>query len=618
MEKKIRKELYMMSAIMAVLIGLGIYAHEFVIAGIKAKVALNSSIFIIFGIAAGIAFRNVMSLKNEVVALKALQVDFGLRSRRPLDPYKAPAIIFHEPELLGAGYRMITEELGKQESLQISNTDAQHLLHDVDLRISDRKSTILYFAGLMVFLGLLGAFMGLMKTVHAVSDLIGAMDLSGAGGTDSIAKMIEGMKAPLNGMSVGFSSSLFGLMTSMVLGALERNMTSAMKALRHEFEHWLSHVSALESAHTEGGARGAAAAPGVTVTVPATERPQATMGEASEVVQALALSARQLEGMRHFLAQGNDKIDGTQLALMEMSTAITQLTRSVEQADRKDELTKSITSCFEELARNQTVMVGQFHGLISAAKEDRAAIRSAVERLGLMNGNKPLTMSDTSLHARLDAIAQQQEELLERRADAVAAGATAAHVITRDTGLAGRLRAIFRARSLIIEAPERIREQRRLREEMREMIATQREIGHLIGDKIGGAITAMELERTRDSQMIRQLADQNEKSQARLEVLMDRLQAIDEALVGDADDPRIASGLHGARFEMDVLARRLQADQESAANLNDLAAGAPAGFEPFDEGSASTPFIVQTEHPNAHSAQPEWQGERSGQASRQG
>jgi hypothetical protein len=164
---------------------------------------------------------------------QALQVDFGARSRRLADPYDVPAIIFKEPYLLGEGYRMITEELAKQDTLQITNSTVQLLLHDVDERINDRKSTIIYFSGLMVFLGLLGAFMGLMKTVHSVGELIGSMDVSGNAGTDSFGKLIEGMKGPLNGMSVGFSSSLFGLMTSMALGALERFMTSAMKAAPH-------------------------------------------------------------------------------------------------------------------------------------------------------------------------------------------------------------------------------------------------------------------------------------------------------------------------------------------------------------------------------------------------
>ena len=113
MEKTIRTEFLKMAGIMVVLFGLGIYAHEFVIAGIKAKMALNLSIFGLFGVAAGIAFRHVLTLRNEVVALNALQVDYGSKPKRPKDPYAKPAIVFNEPELLGAGYRLITEELGK-------------------------------------------------------------------------------------------------------------------------------------------------------------------------------------------------------------------------------------------------------------------------------------------------------------------------------------------------------------------------------------------------------------------------------------------------------------------------------------------------------------------------
>ena len=75
MEKKIRTELYKMTAIMVVLLGLGVYAHDFVIAGIQAKVALNSSIFILFGLAAWLGFRHVIDLKNEVTALNALKAD---------------------------------------------------------------------------------------------------------------------------------------------------------------------------------------------------------------------------------------------------------------------------------------------------------------------------------------------------------------------------------------------------------------------------------------------------------------------------------------------------------------------------------------------------------------
>lgn len=74
---KIADTLLKMTAIMVNLIGLGIHARDFVIEGIMSKVAINLSIFAIFGVAAGIASRNMTSLRNQVVALQALQVDYG-------------------------------------------------------------------------------------------------------------------------------------------------------------------------------------------------------------------------------------------------------------------------------------------------------------------------------------------------------------------------------------------------------------------------------------------------------------------------------------------------------------------------------------------------------------
>ncbi|MEL0252195.1 MAG: hypothetical protein VW935_09645, partial [Novosphingobium sp.] len=341
MERKLRTELFKMSGIMLVLLGLGIYARDFVIAGIQAKMALNLSIFAIFGLAAAIAFKHVLALRNEILALRALQVDHGVKSRRPKDPYAKPAILFHEPELLGEGYHLIAGELGKQGDLQISTAAVQTLLHDVDQRINDRKSTIIYFSGLMVFLGLLGAFMGLMKTVHSVSELIGAMDVSGTASADSFGKMIEGMKAPLNGMSVGFSSSLFGLMTSMVLGALERCMTSAMKALRNEFERWLSSVAALEGSATETAAS------------------SSNEHDLPGVRRAIDAGARELAAMREVLGEAARQSVDTQEELGALAETVSTLADVVKQTADPKPFLEPISRAVAELANNQMVIMSQ-------------------------------------------------------------------------------------------------------------------------------------------------------------------------------------------------------------------------------------------------------------------
>lgn len=514
MEKKIQSELIKMTTIMVVLIGLGIYAHEFVIAGIKAKVALNLSIFALAGLAAWLAFHHVLSLKNETVALKALQVDHGSIRRRPVNPYRHPAVVFKEPELLGQGYRMITEEFSKQEEVKISNSTVQMIMHDVDQRINDRKSTIMYFSGLMVFLGLLGAFMGLMKTVHSVSDLIGGMDLTGGSGTDGMAKMIEGMKAPLNGMSVGFSSSLFGLMTSMVLGALERCMTSAMKALRNEFEHWLSNLADLE-----GGPVTAAGQAEVNVKVDA---------DFTDVKSALEATGRQIEGLRDTVANTANHAVETRMAMGEMAKAVTSLSRTVENMHDPAPLLQPITHVVTELARNQIAMLSQFRGLYDQAEADRAHIRSilggmttTVDRINMLNGNH--------LHSQLDNLAV----LLADRPAVQSAPAR--------KGLLSRLFGLNTGASGV-------------RQELRRMMLSQRRLTREQGETLDARLARMEAGRDVDREALGHLVAHAADQQARLETLMTHS--------GEEGGSGIvaATGIGDARVAMDILRQRLNAE----------------------------------------------------------
>jgi hypothetical protein len=521
MEKKIRSELLKMTTIMVVLLGLGIYAHQFVIDGIKAKAALNLSIFATFGLAAWLAFSYVLGLKNEVLALNALKIDYGTRSRRPLDPYKTPAIVFNEPELLGQGYRMITEELGKQDSLHLSNATVQVLLHDVDQRIGDRKSTIMYFSGLMVFLGLLGAFMGLMKTVHSVGDLIGGMDLSGGSGVDGMSKMIEGMKGPLNGMSVGFSSSLFGLMTSMVLGALERFMTSAMKTLRNEFEHWLSNIAELEghAAEQAGGDR----------------------QELAAVTAALSAGSRNLAELQGLLRAGTTSHDETNRAIGVMAREVARLTGHVGQLTDPTPMLRPVAESVAVLARNQGAILDRMETLFRMAEHDRAALRQVLDGLDAHAHRHP-PIDAAMLHAQVDRMIALQGEIAEREPVPVAASPTE----TKRDGLWARLRR-RPAAAKDKDAPH-------LR-----MLAAQQE--RLSQDVRG----------TFDS-VVSWLAGQREADRATLQKLAEDQAAVDERLsrlVSRFEEP--AGG--DARAQLHALSRSLGAAVEAS---DAAAAAAPA------------------------------------------
>lgn len=541
MEKKIRSDLLKMIAIMVGLVGIGIYARDFVIEGIMAKAALNLSIFGLFGVAAGIAFKHVLGLKNEILAMKALKIDYGSQDQRPLDPYKTPAIVFKEPSLLGQGYRMIAEEMGKQETLKISDASAQLILHDVDMRINDRKSTLMYFSGLMVFLGLLGAFMGLMKTVSSVSDLIGSMDLNG--GADSFGKMIEGMKAPLNGMSVGFSSSLFGLLTSMVLGALERFMTGSMKVVRNEFEHWLANVSSLETSASEGAGQGQG------------------QGSSAGVVRALELGGRHLRDLRETILDSAMVGQETNRAVMGLAQSIQVLNGSLARIYDPEPLLKPITACVADLAHNQTVLVQQFRALHEQAAEDRRFIRETLTRMSAQHVAAQ-AFDPERLHDQLERIGTLNAQLLEvglaTNARALSENARTGWLgsITRWILRIGDDRAVAKAR-------------RELLRDIRHMNAAQRRLVRKVDATIGDGMERLGQDRAVNARQLAQLAGTTEANSEILAELSRRLGSIEQVTGHDDSAASPAASLYGARLELAVLRQRLQAAQDGGGPQTD-------------------------------------------------
>jgi hypothetical protein len=573
MEKKIRTELVKMFAMMLVLVGLGIYARDFVWAGIEAKMALNLSIFGLFGLAAWLGFRHVFALKNEVIALKALQADYDPRGRRrggAVDLTK-PAVVFQNPELLGEGYRLITEELGKQNELQITNATVQSLVHEVDLRINDRKSTLIYFSGLMVFLGLLGAFMGLMKTVHSVSDLIGSMDMSGKGGPDAFGKMIEGMKAPLSGMSVGFSSSLFGLMTSMVLGALERCMTSAMKTLRNEFEHWVSKLAALESTSVDG-------AP--------------VAGDDRALRRVVEAGTRQLQDLRN-LAAGNAeamraeqaRIDRLHATMTTMAHTMTGMTEAIAALADPGKVLAPITRAIDRLALHQADMLDRTRDLQADAAGDRENLRGllrvlelAVDRLEAVDGPE--------LHGQLDRLLAMQAQAAGLERD-VAAVAGSSPEPARD-GPPTWLRPLWSwwswwswawqgqaNRRIESHLQAQRREIAALRRDLTVALAGNRRSLRKAGRLVGRRLESMEHGRDRDRRQIERLAFLSDGQRAELAAVRARLHLLPMA----APQAEPAPPATGGRALLQVLRDRLQADFEAGGALRpaDSAEGRATG-----------------------------------------
>ena len=133
------------------------------------------------------------------------------------------------------------------ERRSLSPTQATSLLESVAVRLDDGREVLRYLAGLLVFLGLLGTFWGLLDTVSSVGNVIKSLRTGAEAGV-LFDELKAGLAAPLAGMGLSFSSSLFGIAGSLVLGFLDLQVGQAQRRFRNETEAYLGTVTAEASA----------------------------------------------------------------------------------------------------------------------------------------------------------------------------------------------------------------------------------------------------------------------------------------------------------------------------------------------------------------------------------
>lgn len=115
----------------------------------------------------------------------------------------------------------------------------RHLLDSIATRLDEARDISRYMTGLLVFLGLLGTFWGLIETVGSVGKVIDGLKVGGDSGA-LFDTLKEGLAAPLGGMGISFSSSLFGLAGSLILGFLDLQSSQAQNRFYTDLEDWLA------------------------------------------------------------------------------------------------------------------------------------------------------------------------------------------------------------------------------------------------------------------------------------------------------------------------------------------------------------------------------------------
>jgi hypothetical protein len=152
------------------------------------------------------------------------------------------------PRLLSPMATMLGDHRGGRVSL--SATGMRTLLDGIGTRLDETRETSRYLIGLLVFLGLLGTFYGLLETVGSVGSVISGLSAGGGDPAAAFAELKSRLAAPLGGMSTAFSASLFGLAGSLVLGFLDLQAGLAQNRFYQDLEEWLSGFTRLSGGNS--------------------------------------------------------------------------------------------------------------------------------------------------------------------------------------------------------------------------------------------------------------------------------------------------------------------------------------------------------------------------------
>ncbi len=191
-----------------------------------------------------------------------------------------------------------------QSRFTLSPGAMRSLLDGISSRLDESRELSRYMTGLLIFLGLLGTFWGLLKTVSSVSDVIGGMS-TGSGNLDLLFEQLKaGLAQPLAGMGTAFSASMFGLAGALVLGFLDLTAGQAQNRFFNELEEWLAGLTRLSSGVLSEGE-----------------------GSVPVYVQALLeQTAENLENLQRILMRGEDSRNQANQAILALNERVSALT----------------------------------------------------------------------------------------------------------------------------------------------------------------------------------------------------------------------------------------------------------------------------------------------------
>lgn len=260
---------------------------------------LNGFILGVLVIGIVLIFVQVLSLRSEVRWFNAFQAAGSVDRVGRL------------PKLLAPMRAMI----GNTGSVRFTTVTQRSVLDSIATRLDETRDTSRYLIGLLVFLGLLGTFWGLIGTIGSISTVIQSLDPSSGDASDVLGSLKTGLTAPLSGMGTAFSSSLLGLSGSLILGFMDLQAGRAQNRFYTELENWASSITDTGIDGNDGPRAGSQVS---------NERSLAAMANLAEGIQGLVKNMR---GEQQML---RDWIEAQQEESKSLRRALDRLTSHLE------------------------------------------------------------------------------------------------------------------------------------------------------------------------------------------------------------------------------------------------------------------------------------------------
>jgi hypothetical protein len=245
---------------------------------------LNGLIIGVLCVGIILSFHQVVRLFAEVSWVN------GFRRADPALPAKqAPKLLAPVAAILGSE---------RADRFAISAQTMRAFLDSLSSRLDEARDISRYLTGLLVFLGLLGTFWGLIETVGSVGNIINGLQVGGDAGAVFDA-LKQGLAAPLGGMGISFSSSLFGLAGSLILGFLDLQTSQAQNRFYTTFEDWLA--TTVQDLGVAGVNGGAVLPPAALNAIDRVRQAVAEAGSSKATTAAMANLAEAIQGLVHHM-----------------------------------------------------------------------------------------------------------------------------------------------------------------------------------------------------------------------------------------------------------------------------------------------------------------------------